>query len=263
MTSGVARPRVVVLWGPFVALAACTWNVSIGDEASDAGTSRYDAPVKNLDAGGRAGPDATSPGDARPPSRDAADAGHSDAPVQKSDAAVPAKCPPAEPAVGSQCTDVGLECEYGTSSNVDCNTITRCTSTGWRQITAGTACVMGTCPAQYSNITVGMSCTPAGEVCAYSEGTCTCSSPSAAVKPDGGDPSTAARWSCVAEQPNCPTPRPKLGTPCVATSATCDYGSCTGGVALACTNGLWEEALTACPTSTSSGSGSATPGSGT
>jgi hypothetical protein len=265
MKSGVAGARVLAFVGPFVALAACTWDVSIGDEASNAANARPDAPAERVDAsrdGGRV--DATSSDDAGLPSRDGADAGHSDGPAQKPDAGVPPKCPAAEPPIGSQCTDIGLECEYGTSTNVDCNTILRCTATGWRQAAASTACVTGMCPAQYSDITVGGSCTPAGEVCDYGQGTCTCASPSAAVmKPDGGNPSGVPHWSCVPEQPHCPSPRPKLGTPCSATNATCDYGSCTGGIALACTNGVWEEALTACPGSASSGSGSATLGSGT
>ena len=45
----------------------------------------------------------------------------------------------------------------------------------------------------------------------------------------------------------CPEPRPRIGSSCTQPGLSCDYGSCTGGVLLQCTDGSWQMVDTPCP----------------
>jgi hypothetical protein len=87
-------------------------------------------------------------------------------------------------------------------------------------------------------------CPAEGETCDYPEGTCLCTSDPGGL-PIGGGPV----WDCVPVSKGCPSPRPKLGTPCSVPSSTeCDYGQCSGGVGEQCVDGSWAIAtLIGCP----------------
>jgi hypothetical protein len=45
----------------------------------------------------------------------------------------------------------------------------------------------------------------------------------------------------------CPSPRPRLGTPCTTEGSVCDYGGCSGNVTLKCDGGTWQPTTIACP----------------
>jgi hypothetical protein len=45
---------------------------------------------------------------------------------------------------------------------------------------------------------------------------------------------------------NCPSDRPRIGTPCKRASEACDYDACNGGVNLLCTGGAWEDSPIEC-----------------
>ena len=104
---------------------------------------------------------------------------------------------------------------------------------------------MGSCPATYASVPSGDPCQPAGFVCAYPEGTCECSDLGGPVRiVDGG---IGPRWQCEPAQSGCPSPRPDIGTPCADPGVSCDYGECSGGIALNCTDGTWQSGPVACP----------------
>ena len=54
-------------------------------------------------------------------------------------------------------------------------------------------------------------------------------------------------WLCSVPASGCPDPRPRLGEACSQPALFCDYGSCTGGIAVQCTDGNWQREETACP----------------
>ncbi len=101
------------------------------------------------------------------------------------------------------------------------------------------ACPTGQCPTSYPTTSGTIACTPQGLDCAYPEGQCNCSY--------GSLPSQETHWWCSAVTPGCPEPRDPLGSACTPEGLQCDYGACTGGIAEQCTNGIWVQALTACP----------------
>ncbi len=80
---------------------------------------------------------------------------------------------------------------------------------------------------------------PDGLDCAYQQGQCNC----APMVPVGG-PNPI--WQCSSPQ-GCPEPRPRLGDACTQTGQSCDYGACTGGVAVVCKDGYWQQAFVPCP----------------
>lgn len=47
-------------------------------------------------------------------------------------------------------------------------------------------------------------------------------------------------------EPGCRSPRPDIGTPCSDTGHICNYGACSGGVALECADGTWQVTSFAC-----------------
>jgi hypothetical protein len=153
-------------------------------------------------------------------------------------------CPVVAPNDGSVCPKVGLQCEYGTSPDLACNQLATCQTTGW-VYQAATKCPVSTCPLTYEAITPGGACTPADATCAYPHGTCVCSSGSGLIRIVDG--SIAVDWACFPATMSCRSPRPRIGDPCNDDKRTCDYGACGGGIALQCTDGLWQEAFVACP----------------
>jgi hypothetical protein len=132
-----------------------------------------------------------------------------------------------------------MECEYGNDPTPACNETISCTASGWSFPPPTVQCQPGMCPASYAAVPQGKSCSPPGLGCAYPEGQCNCSS----SLPVAGGP----LWLCSMPAPVCPEPRPRLGAPCSQPDLSCDYGACTGGIALKCTDGYWHRAQVLCP----------------
>jgi hypothetical protein len=156
-----------------------------------------------------------------------------------------APCPASQPPPGPSCTDDGLECEYGSNPDLSCNSLATCEKSLWTYASMDPNCPINTCPLTYDRITPGGHCDPAGSSCGYPAGTCSCGSegpPMISIDGGFGGPT----WHCMAATAACPSPRPRIGTPCSG-SQSCDYGACAGGIALTCTNGTWQESYVACP----------------
>ena len=150
-----------------------------------------------------------------------------------SDGGVSAACPPAPaPIAGSSCTTAGLECEYGLSTVLGCNTLATCTGGGW-SITAASAPDSGlgcdhpngaTCPPTLiaASAPDAGTCSVAGTLCDYLTGRCECTQGSGgvAILIDAG-----YHWTCVDPGAGCPPlPRPKLGASCAEPpTTTCEY----------------------------------------
>lgn len=152
-------------------------------------------------------------------------------------------CPTSPPAGGSSCNPEALKCEYGTNPDPNCNQLFVCQSGAWLDQSSGGICVpQSQCPASYSQVPVGQDCTADTLSCGYPEGECIC------TKSSGGLEKLTPSWACFTPIAGCPTPRPEIGSSCTAPAKQlCDYGACSGGVALQCTNGVWQEAQTLCP----------------
>jgi hypothetical protein len=147
-------------------------------------------------------------------------------------------CPAGAPAAGAACPVAGAQCEYGDNPNVSCNVVAECGASGW--IPAPTpACPSGTCPASYSGVGQSAACSPSGLDCAYLEGQCNCSVARGAAAPT---------WQCFTAMPKqlCPEPRPRAGSACYAIGTLCDYGACSGGVALICEGSYWQISAPQC-----------------
>jgi hypothetical protein len=152
-------------------------------------------------------------------------------------------CPPSPPPSGSPCPQVGFACEYGVSPSPLCDQLAQCSGSGW-MYQGGASCPAGACPPSYGSVPLAGGCQPQGLVCGYAEGTCTCSNGGLLVRIDAG---TGAMWRCFAQQAGCPSPRPRIGTPCAQAGQNCDYGACYGGVTLTCRGGTWQQAAVPCP----------------
>jgi hypothetical protein len=142
------------------------------------------------------------------------------------------------PNSGSICPQVGLQCEYGVNPDIRCNQVAICRATGWTYV-VGTKCPITQCPLAYDDISAGTHCPIPTENCAYPKGTCVCAS---AANGSGGN-----NWTCFQATGACKSPRSDLGLSCTDEGRICDYGNCIGGIALQCTNGLWQEENVACP----------------
>jgi hypothetical protein len=222
------------------ALAACggsqfALTVDGGADSGDAGSGGDTGASNDAGSGGDgspidAGHDASTGTDAGGVDGGGADGGQA--------------CPDNVPAAGSPCPSSGLACEYGTSANVGCDTVVRCTASGWSMPDVS-QCAMGQCPASYDAVPMGQLCSPQGLDCSYPKGTCTCSaSPGPVLIVDG---SILVDWHCFPAVAGCPSPRPRIGAPCSQEGTSCDYGACTGGVELSCTGRTWQEQGVACP----------------
>ena len=171
-----------------------------------------------------------------------------DATVVVQDGGVQPACPATPPTSGASCAIEGLDCEYGTDARLSCNALASCRQGSW-MVSPGADCVEftdggGGCPLDRSSIQPGNDCTIQGTVCSYGDaGICACGY---------NGPVAQLGWACDGPQtdPACPTPRPKLGTPCQsAAQIVCDYGTCSalGGNAQVCVDGTWRMGDVACP----------------
>jgi hypothetical protein len=153
-------------------------------------------------------------------------------------------CPSTEPTAGHACSPTDLECQYGDNPNLNCDQLFRCEPEGWVKIAGGGSCPPESdCPASYPGGTTMKATCDESELdltCSYAQGTCICSDGSL---PMPGGPS----WQCFPATSKCPSPRPKIGSPCSDNGTTCDYGACEGGVELQCTGGIWQVVETPCP----------------
>jgi hypothetical protein len=130
-----------------------------------------------------------------------------------SDGGVSAACPPAPaPIAGSSCTTAGLECEYGLSTVLGCDTLATCTGGAW-SITAASAPDSGlgcdhpngaTCPPTLIAAAApdAGTCSVAGTLCDYLTGRCECTQGSGGVVIliDAG-----YHWTCVDPGAGLPT----------------------------------------------------------
>ncbi len=174
------------------------------------------------------------------------------------DGGVTGKCPANVPQNGAPCSPEGFSCEYGSSQLTMCNVIARCESGAWSipvpppgppppECTDKNS---PKCPSTFASVPVGKSCSADYPThCNYPEGECACTVDMGGPFPL--DAAAVAKWYCGKPQnPICPVPRPKIGSPCSApASVQCDYGACVlpGGTVLQCEGGYWQETPWACP----------------
>jgi len=136
--------------------------------------------------------------------------------------APPFTCALDPPRENSPCTIAGTTCEYGTSSDLSCNSQIVCTSAQglglyWHE-TLGRACI---CPAE--SVIDGDACS--GDLqCSGNSGLCGCS---------------GTRWVCMATTVGCPPGRPRVGQPCLA-EQTCDYCLPGQGSRMRCKDEVWQ-----------------------
>ena len=88
-------------------------------------------------------------------------------------------------------------------------------------------------------------CTTIGNAqCDYPEARCSCATQC------GLEGRPEAFWCCP-DAPSgttgCPSPRPRLGSPCTGEGTICDYGGCGGNVTLACKGSTWQPTTIGCP----------------
>jgi hypothetical protein len=227
------------------------------DAPADVRDAPADVPADVRDAPADVRPDVRdAPADVRPDVRDApadvpADVRDAppdvpvDAPPDVGVDAGATPCPPVEPTQSTFCAPSGLDCEYGASTNPDCNALWECVAGKWQDKSVGVVCPPpgATCPSP-SSIVPLQSCTDALLMCADGAGTCVCTN-----SPYGMPMSGGPVWWCLKPGVGCPVPIPQLGTACDADAAlVCDYGACSGGVSLSCSGGYWALSNgTACP----------------
>jgi hypothetical protein len=244
--------RALAAWTAAMLVGGCGAVVS-PSTTSDASVAPHDASVAPDDAKSREAGSDTAPTSHDAPSSD----------VASPDAVVSGGCPATLPGAGLACLQSGLECEYGSDPEVTCDSVAICTSGGWRVEAPTAVPVCGTsnpaaCPSSYSAVEGTTTCETvamqAGSMaaangirCYYPEARCTCTTSCVVglCGTSGADSGPApATWYCdipAPASPNCPVPRPRLGTPCSTIVASCDYASCEGGIALACTpDGIWQ-----------------------
>lgn len=152
-------------------------------------------------------------------------------------------CPKNQPTQGAACSLATLQCEYGSDPRVSCNVVATCNSSHqWMVVATDLFCSTdggAACPAKQADVPVGQSCSPLNLLCEYPDGLCGCTR--IAHQYD--------RWVCDKPNPQCPYPRPRLGTACTQDQQSCDYGSCTalGGIVEKCVGGTWHQENFGCP----------------
>ena len=232
------RSSLVLAAAAAAALTACggaTTTRSTEDASTDAPLTSPDGTANGADG---ANADAGASGDGAPCDfcLDAA----SDVPLSL--------CPSSPPAMGSACSRPdGEECEYGSSWWLGCNSVFVCRGGTWQPSPVGGVCISqdagGTCPASWAEANAfdaggGFGPCPAPD-CQYPEGYCEC----LAGCGGGGAPHPMllmGRWYCSPATPECPSPRPDLGTAC-SSDAGCMYGEpCGCGQQLQCLDGVWQ-----------------------
>ncbi len=158
-------------------------------------------------------------------------------------------CPLSPPAVDSPCTQLGEECEYGSSFFRECDPVYRCDPVNqwWVPETQSTSgmCTAGSsgCPAQFSDINKYGACSNVGSLCSYPEGLCTCASYCGGPPPGG----TGGSWFCFTASQACPITRPRIGSACAQEGQQCSYVVCCSGTVIGCVNGVWQDQGFNCP----------------
>ncbi len=162
-------------------------------------------------------------------------------------------CPASAPNPSSACSIDGIQCEYGTDPRWTCNTVAMCMGGTWLfGDFGGQGCptVSGSdCPAAFSDIHQGDSCTETNAPCNYSSSSatefCICGSLGGPVQLDGGHD----QWQCSAPQEGCPAAKPHLGATCAQANLQCDYSVCgePNGLSVQCdpSTSTWVEGPTA------------------
>lgn len=151
-------------------------------------------------------------------------------------------CPASAPREGQACSPAGFECEYGaTQPNPSCGTLWECNMSGWGVVDGSpTSCppLGAPCPDSYADVPVNNACPIMDQVCVYPTGSCGCTRP-----PSGGGQAT---WVCTALPPECPSPIPAVGSPCVSPGLSCAYSPCGGGRTIECVDGTWQLTTAVC-----------------
>ena len=141
-------------------------------------------------------------------------------------------CPTTLPNQGDAC-GTSQECEYGDAAVTEQNAFAQCTCGHWTVYWAPPSYTT-TCPG-YGE---GGACSDLGRRCDYQEGACKCM--------QSGD--AGLTWTCQAQLPSCPWPRPRVGGPCAPTAQCnalfsnggdgfCSYTCCTKSE---CCGGTWD-----------------------
>jgi hypothetical protein len=161
-------------------------------------------------------------------------------------------CPTDLPADGAGCPSSGLECEYGTSGDLRCNTVATCASQKWSVRNPGRrACPENgpACPATRTAITPGTMCGSDRLECRYPSGDCVCRQDCGPRYPVERpcDANTPFTWMCATVAPGCPPVRPRLGEACSTAGLECSYAEdpCVQPN-YKCENGSWHEYQTPC-----------------
>jgi hypothetical protein len=154
--------------------------------------------------------------------------------------------------VDNECGDPGAVCEYGTSSDRECNGVFMCQGTGKNVWTTrshehcfdNSACdpaaVMGMLDGKPCDL--GPGATDADDaICNAIDGVCACTTGR------GGTDVHPRMWVCARPVATCPLHRPNIGASCTE-DLFCDYGSCTSkrGIAVVCKTGTWQESAVSC-----------------
>ena len=146
-------------------------------------------------------------------------------------------CPLTVPAQGSPCGRSTSPCEYGDDPREGCDTLVICTPSGWSVQQPATDPASGcptpqpACPPTFPDSPdASVSCTSGGLSygCVYPEGNRLCF---------GGS------VNCIARPNDCPSTRPRAGTPCATDSGCQQWGdSCSWG-AMPCECGARRDLL--------------------
>jgi hypothetical protein len=159
-------------------------------------------------------------------------------------------CPADLPAIGTQCTHLSLQCEYGSAWwSISCDSVVQCVQGTWSVYDPSSEACTGQpgtppgCPGSYSLVVQGGACATHGLACGYAQGECWCQVPQGSNQLDAG-----ADWICL-PGPNCPVPRPRVGAACSGdptggSTSPCSYETCT--YAEICQNGVWQAEQEGC-----------------
>ena len=141
-------------------------------------------------------------------------------------------CPAILPKQGDACGTY-QECEYGDAAATEQNAYAACQCGHWTVYPAPPP-YTATCPG-YGD---GGMCSDLGRRCDYQQGACKCM--------QSGD--AGMEWTCQAQLPSCPWPRPRVGGPCAPADQCkalfesngaifCQYTCCTTSD---CCGGTWD-----------------------
>lgn len=166
---------------------------------------------------------------------------------------VPIPCPTSIHENGP-CDEIDSVCEFGQSSDPDCNATYVCTRSSYgaywaeskaprcagkcpdpSQIADGAPCTLPNRPdSGVSDESLELQCEGPNTLCACTTG------------PDGAH-LHERRWVCVQPSEGCPVGRPNIGRPCLG-DRICDYGSCAfkRGTGMICDQGVWQVEATSC-----------------